>query len=78
LIDIDDVRRLDLIINKYEKHQDKKKFYINELICKYNKLRWTPENIIENKMVLAGNLAISFTDTINKNTSILIQYYVKL
>lgn len=78
LLDTDDTKKLDLIIKKYENHQDKRKFYVNELVWKYYKLRWTPKNVINNKMKLAGNLIIKFTDIVKKYSSVLLQFYVKI
>lgn len=74
----DDKARLDLIVEKYANNANKRIFYISEIIWKYYKLRWTPKNIIDNKMILKGNVQVKFTDIIKANTTILLQYYVKI
>lgn len=78
LITKDEACELDNIQNKYSNDIQKKKFFINELIWKYYKLRWTKENIEHNEMILPGNITIKFTDILEKNTTLLLQYYFKL
>jgi hypothetical protein len=66
------------IEKKYSNNFDKKIFYINEMIWEIYKLRWTPKNVLENKKILREGLEIKFTDIIEKNTSMLLQYFVKI
>lgn len=78
LLPKDDLTQFESVREKYSDNFNKKIFYISELIWKYYKLRWTPKNILENKMILLGGLEIKFTDTLQKNLSLLLQYYVKI
>jgi len=83
LLDKSDIDEWDIISEKYADNLDKKLFYITEIIWKYYKLRWTPTELISNKKILRGDKTnqsnvITFTETIKKNTSLLLQYYVKI
>ena len=78
LLTVPDAKDFDLILEKYANDTDKKMFYITEIIWKYYKLRWTPKDVLNNQMVLQGGIIVKFTDMIAINTTVLLQYYVKI
>ncbi|XWV24720.1 hypothetical protein QJ856_gp1063 [Tupanvirus deep ocean] len=78
LLDTNEITEFDIIMEKFKNDQDKKIFYINEMIWKYYRLRWKPNEILDNKKVLSGNMIIKFTDIIKENTVLLLQYYIKI
>lgn len=78
LLTIKELEELELIIEKYSNNPDKKLFFINELIWPYYKLRWTPKNVLENSIELSGGLIVNFRETIEKNSVLLLQYYVRI
>ncbi|AEX61854.1 hypothetical protein CE11_00722 [Megavirus courdo11] len=67
-----------LVLNKYYNDQQKKLFYLNELIWDHYKLRWKPEDVLIGSMNLANNVSVNFRETVENNSTILLQYYVKL
>ncbi|XWV25962.1 hypothetical protein QJ857_gp1118 [Tupanvirus soda lake] len=78
LLDATEVNEFDTIMEKYKNNQDKKIFYINEMIWKYYKLRWKPNEVLDDKKILSKNMTVKFTDIIKENVVILLQYYVKI
>ena len=68
----------EMIEQKYANNFDKKIFYINEMIWEIYKIRWTPNNVLDNKKILRGGLEIKFTDVVKQNASLLLQYFVKI
>lgn len=78
LLDYDEVGQFDTIIQKYADNFDKKIFFVSEMIWKYYKLRWTPKNVLDDKMTLREGLEVNFSDIVKENTSLLLQYYVKI
>ena len=73
-----DIKDFDLALNTYPNDFDKKLFYVTEIIWKYSQLRWTPQNVLDNEMHLPGNVIVKLTDVIKENTTLLLQYYVKI
>lgn len=78
LLEVSEIKELDSIAQKYANNVDKKKFYINEMIWKFYKIRWTPENVLGNEIILRGGIKLKFEDVAKKNSSLLLQYYVKI
>ncbi len=68
----------DLITEKYKDKPQKKLFYVNELIWPFFKLRWTPTEILNGQKTLFDGTTIDFSDTVKKNKSLLLQYYVMI
>lgn len=73
-----DSKKYQQVLEKYADDHDKKIFFINEIIKKYYKLKWTPKNIIDNKMNLIGGKIATFTDMIQKNHILLFRYFVMI
>jgi len=71
-------QQFEQIEKNYDKNFDKKIFYINEMIWEIYKLRWTPQNVLDDRMVLRGGKVAKFTDIVENNTSLLLQYFVKI
>jgi len=69
---------LDKIIKEYANDNEKKTFFINELVWPLYKLRWTPYQVLNNSMELRGSHRVSFEEIINISSTILIQYYLKI
>lgn len=78
LLEISEIKELDSIAQRYANNIDKKIFYINEMIWKFYKIRWTPENVLANEIILRGGIKLKFEDVAKKNSSLLLQYYVKI
>lgn len=74
----DDVNEFDFIMKKYSDNFGKKIFFINELIWKYFKLSWTPEEIRNNQKILPKNIVVKFSDIVKENGTLLLQYFVKI
>lgn len=73
-----DAKAFELVMEKYADDFDKKIFFISEIIWKYYKLRWSPSEVLVNKKKLTGGLTVQLTDEIDKNPSLLLQYYAKI
>jgi hypothetical protein len=78
LLSSEEILELDKIIEENKEDNEKKKFFINELIWPLYKLRWTPYEVLNNSIELRGDHSISFEETVENNTTILIQYYLKI
>jgi len=78
LLNFEERENFILVRKKYTNDFDKKIFYISEIIWDHYKLRWPPQNILDNEMTLAGGLRVTFTDQVAKNSSVLFQYYVRI
>lgn len=65
------------IQKKYQNNSDRK-ILVYDVISKYYKLKWTKKNIIDNEMLLPGNVAVKFTDIIKKNQIMVFQYFVNI
>lgn len=77
LLDESELKNFDEVLEKYSDNNDKKFFYINELIWEKYKIRWTPTEIQNNKKFLPGNLMIKFSDVCTRN-NFLLQYFIKI
>ena len=73
-----DIEQFETIIQKYSNDQNKKNFFINEMIKKYYELRWTPNDIKNNSITLNGGTIISLSDVILNNSVMFIKYCVKI
>lgn len=73
-----DLDQFNSIIQKYQNDKTKMIFYLNELIWKYYKLRWTPQEVLENQKILPGNVQVKFTDIVKLNSVILLQNFIKI
>ena len=78
LLEDKEISNLKLIMQKYSHDTSKRLFYINEFIWNFYKIRWTVENIMENKIILRGGLEVKFTDIIKDNSHLLLQYYIMI
>lgn len=78
LLNDNEASQFDFILKKYSNNFDKKIFFINEMIWDHYKLRWTPNEVLQNKKILPGDIIIKFTDIIKNNTTVLMQYFVKI
>ena len=78
LLNDSDAQEFELVQKKYANNFDKKIFFISEIIWKYYKLRWTPSEIVANHKKLNKQVIVKLTDEINKNPSLLLQYYAKI
>lgn len=78
LLEDKDAQEFELVQYKYADDFDKKIFFISEIIWKYYKLRWTSSEVLSNSKKLRGGLVVKLTDEINKNSSLLLQYYAKI
>lgn len=74
----DDVARCSHINVVYADKPEKRIFYLNEIIWPYYKLRWTPQEVLSNNLILPGSIAVRFTDVIKENSSLLLQYYLRI
>lgn len=68
---------ISIIQQKYQNNYDRK-IPIYDIISRYYKLRWTKKNIIDNEMILPGDIKIKFTDIIKKNQLMIFQYFVNI
>ena len=75
LMDDDKQTEIKKISNRYQ-DPNEKLFYCNEIVWEFYKIRWTPEEVINNKKILPGGLIKKFTDAIKEEATILIKYYV--
>ena len=73
-----DAAIFDHVLKKYENDINKKIFFANEMVWEYYRLRWTPQEVLNNKKILSGNVAVKFTDTIKDNSILLLQYFIKI
>jgi hypothetical protein len=78
LLTIKELNMIDLIISKYKDDLDRRLFYVNELIWPLYKLRWSPSEVLNNKKILRGDLVVQFDETLQKNSTVLLQYFVDL
>lgn len=73
-----DLDQFQSIVQKYQNDKTRMIFYLNELIWKYYKLRWTPQEVLDNQKILPGDLQVKFTDIVKLNSVILLQNFVKI
>lgn len=78
LINLDDKTKIESIMINNNIDNQEKLFNINEIIWSNYKPRWTIDEIFANKKILSDNSTIAFTDQLNNNSSLLIEYYVYL
>lgn len=78
LLTTEEQMELDKIIKEYANDNEKKTFFINELIWPLYKLRWTPYQVLNNSMELRGSHRVSFEEIVATSPTILIQYYLKI
>ena len=74
----EEIEQFDTIIKKYQNDVEKRIFYANELIWKYLRLRWKPQEVLDNRKILSQDLVIKFTDIVKENVMLLLQYFVKI
>lgn len=75
LLDPSELKEFNCIINKYT-NKDKMMFFLNELIWPMYKIHWTAQEVINNRKMLRGGLEVSFQQTIDNNSTLLLQYYI--
>ena len=78
LLDKNDQDKINNIRNEYIDNHDKIVFYVNEIIWKYYKLRWSTDEILNNNKELSNNINVTFKDILQKNSYLLVQYYIKV
>ena len=78
LLDIKEAAQFDFLLKKYADNFNKKIFFATEMIWEHYKLRWIPKEILENRKELPGNVIVKFTDVVKNNTTLLLQYFVKI
>lgn len=74
----EELEKFNQISKKYSVDDSRKFFFINEIIWQFYKLRWTPAEVLANLKNLRGGLKVTFTDTIEKNCCMLLQYYITI
>lgn len=78
LLDDKDAKEFEDIVEKYEGDSGRKIFFVTEIIWKYYKIHWSPDEVLENKKKLVGDVNVKFTDMVDLNNSLLLKYYVKI
>ena len=78
LLDTKDATLFDLILKKYANNFNKKIFFANEMVWEYYKLRWTPTEVMADKKLLADGVIVKLSEIVKDNTSLLLQYFVKI
>jgi hypothetical protein len=73
-----EVIEFDKILDKYKDNVDQKVFFINELIWPLYKLRWSSYQVLNNSMELRGDRRVSFEEMLENNSTLLLQYYLKI
>ena len=74
----EEIEQFDTIIKKYQNDVEKRIFYANELIWKYLRLRWKPQEVLDNQKILSQDFVVKFTDIVKENIMLLLQYFVKI
>lgn len=77
LLGIRDQEKIDLILKKYHDDLNRKMFYLLELLRPMYKLKWKKSDIMRGEIDHYG-INFKFSNVLSKNTSILLQYYVKI
>ncbi|QGR54102.1 nucleotidyl transferase domain containing protein [Moumouvirus maliensis] len=78
LLSDNEKKEFENIVEKYSEDQNKKIFFINELIWEHYKIRWKPRDVLNGYINLPGGVKQNFDDIARNNTNLLLQYYVKL
>ncbi|BCS83342.1 Chain A [Cotonvirus japonicus] len=73
-----EILEIQTVIDTHPTNIEKQAFFINEIIWDLYKIRWTPQEVLENSKILRGGIKINFEETIKNNSSFLLQYYVKI
>lgn len=70
----DDIQK----INNLDKNNVNYITFVNDIIKKYYEIKWSKKEIIENCKSLINNINITFSDVLNHNTFLKIQYFILL
>ncbi|MEM3063141.1 MAG: hypothetical protein QW303_06340 [Nitrososphaerota archaeon] len=78
LVEEDDRKEMDVILEKYKDNPDKIKFFVEEMVKEYYELNWMVNDVLQDKLILPGGKEISFRRTIETNDFLLLRYYIKI
>jgi hypothetical protein len=66
------------IKKKYQSDTKSMLFFLNDYLRGFYKIRWTADEVLNNKKILRGDTEVQFTDFIDKSESITIKYYAMI
>lgn len=78
LIRHEDAVKLEEVMLKYSDDNDRRLFYLNEIIWCYYKLRWTVPEVRLGMKKLPGNRTVELQQQFDSKANLLLQYFIKI